>query len=488
MRPKNLGWLLVILTIGAQALFYLHILPLSLGPRVVLQPWLMRQGYLLYKNIADEHPPLMPLFLLAMHQVVSDSFQVAKLTLVLLISITALLTFWAGKKGGGWLSGILSLVFFVLWSPIFGYGKLWYETFLAPIYILILILWREPGYQAARYLSLTGLLLGVALLVKQHAIVVILGVFFWLFCNNRLNHNPIRNLPKEIFYLLLGIFLPVGIFIAYYWPKANTLDDLVFWLITFNFINNYTQLAALRPSLEQIRLLAPAYMLVLPSVAGLWNKDGKSTRNVNTEIGLILLVTSSLTIYPRFGFFHLQASLPILAWLSGTTLARLIQSNKNQTRLLKGVLWSLLLLWMLYTIPTFYNALQSPQPRKVYEYSNLIPLVHEIRQHIGPTECIYILPDDEATANLYYLTQCLPPKLWIPTSYPWFMIETLKPKAIKALEETAPEWVVYFPGRWGIEQHGQDLLNYVQNHYQLLTKLNWTEGEVWLLKRTIDNR
>jgi len=66
------------------------------------------------------------------------------------------------------------------------------------------------------------------------------------------------------------------------------------------------------------------------------------------------------------------------------------------------------------------------------------------------------------------------------------MLDMLKPKIIQTLEQASPEWVVYFPGRWGIEQHGQEIVTYVQSKYQLETQLSWAEGEVWLLQRQFD--
>ena len=451
----------------------------------------MQRDYLIYKDIADEHSPLMYFLLLIVQPLVPNSLEAAKLTLALLIGIIALLTLWTGYKSGGWLAGTFSVLFFALWSPIFGYGKLWHETFLAPLYLLIL--WRVPTLSRPNVCSsfVGGLLCGIALLTKQHAIVVALGFILWRSFTSWRNHCPIRYLLTESLLFLTGISLPTLTFTIYYWYQTGTLKDLVFWLIVFNFINRYTQLASLWPSSDQIRVLAPAYVLLLPFITNLLGQRcQKDIHKAQEELGLVLLVSSSLTIYPRFGFFHLQTSLPILAWLSGTTLARLAKTRCGDSipgqasPLLRGLACSFVLLWVFYAGMPYYKALFSKQPRKIYEYSDLVPLANEIRQHIGPVDCIYILPDDEATANLYYLTQCQPPKPWVPTSYPWFMIDAVKPRIVRTLEETSPKWVIYFPGRWGIEQHGQELLTYVQSNYQLEAKMSWAEGEVWLLKRT----
>ena len=182
MRTRILLARLITLAFAiALALAYYHAMPLSLGPRVVLQPWLMRQGYLLYEHIADEHPPLIYLLLSAAQSLTSDSLVTAKLALVSLIGMTVLLAFRAGERTGGWVAGIGSALFFGAWSAVFEFGKLWHETFLAPVYTLLLILWRPPSSRGPgkRSTIVTGLLLGLALLIKQHAAAVVLGLLLW---------------------------------------------------------------------------------------------------------------------------------------------------------------------------------------------------------------------------------------------------------------------------------------------------------------------
>jgi len=492
LRSKTtLGWLLTLIATVAQALAYYYALPLSLGPRVILQPWLMQQGYLIYEHIADEHTPLMYLLLLAVQPLISNGLLLAKIVLISLISMTTLLTFWAAARTGGWLAGVCSVLFFTIWSPIFGYGKLWHETFLAPLYILLLIQWRPPlsPRPNARSSLIAGFLLGLALLVKQHALAVILSLILWEILVGWHTHRPAHHLFLEVILFVFAASLPIAAFAGYHLLKAGTVKNLVFWTVTFNFVNDYKQLASLSPKIAQLRFLAPAYFLLPPFTLHLLTSKDNRTIWSSEGWALVLLIASCLTAYPRFGYFHLQASLPILAWLSGTTLARLLSIRSPEVARrppLIGLICSLILLWALHAGIPYYSALHDNQPRGIREYTDLVPLASEIRRYIGPTDCIYILPDDEATANLYYLVECKPPKFWIPTSYPWFMLDMLKPKIIQTLEQASPEWVVYFPGRWGIEQHGQEIVTYVQSKYQLETKLSWAEGEVWLLQRQFD--
>src|SRR5512133_2113246 len=115
----TLGILLALLgLVTFQGYAYYFRLTLSLGPRVILQPWLLRQGYLLYEQIADEHSPLVSLLLAAAAPLLpGDGPSLAKWALVLLLSATTLLVFWAGRRYGGSRAGLLAALFFVCWSP-----------------------------------------------------------------------------------------------------------------------------------------------------------------------------------------------------------------------------------------------------------------------------------------------------------------------------------------------------------------------------------
>jgi hypothetical protein len=303
---------------------------------------------------------------------------------------------------------------------------------------------------------------------------------------------------------LLGIssfgvlaLLPVVVYAAYHHLRTGSVRNFVFWTVTFNFINNYRDIASLAPRPNQLKSLLPAYLLIAPffarSLKSVITDEANETWYRREGRALVLLIAGSLTAYPRFGFFHLQASLPPLAWLSAMELTRssrsaglTIAKRRVRERLLLAGRLLLVLLWIVHTAPAYYRPISSDRPRKIWEYTDLVPLAKEIGQQVESDESIYVFPDDEATANLYYLLRRTPPKYWSPTSYPWFTLDILKPRIVQALDEASPEWVVYFPGRWGIEKHGQEILAYIQSHYQLSSELSWAEGEVRLLERLPD--
>ncbi len=484
--PKLLSLLGLAGLLLFQAWAYLDILTLSLGPRVIFQPWLMRLGYLPYENIADQHSPLMPLILTALTPLFADGLVLAQTVLVALLSLSTLLAFLAGRRSAGWLGGLGAAFFFVLWSPIFGFGKLWHESFLAPLYILILllVLSRFPApTRTARWLVILGFLGGVAVLIKQHALVVLAAVVGWnAFITWRTRRSWLR-VFGETALLVASACLPLIAYGIYHYLQAGTLRNMLYWTVFFNYESRYASLAALPPRIGEVWVLAVAFLPLLPAVlttVTLGRRRDAEWRNF--AFGLILMGAGSLTVYPRFAFFHLQPILPLVAWLSSVMLARALRPRNNGRKLAAGVALAAALFWAITAGLGYRSVFRTDPPRRIWEYSDLEPLADEIRRQIGPMDRIYVIPDDESTTNLYYLVRRLPPKFWSFT-YPWYMQDWVKTRIGQTLAADPPAWVVYFPGRADIERIAPEVASYIAGHYQRVARLDWMQGEVWLLKR-----
>lgn len=94
---------------------------------------------------------------------------------------------------------------------------------------------------------------------------------------------------------------------------------------------------------------------------------------------------------------------------------------------------------------------------------------------------LYILPEDEANSNLYYLLDCLPPRPWAFTAYPWYSRNGLAQRWLAAFKTLKPRYVVYYPRRWQVETHNAALVQDALDHYDRRAPLSSSEGEAWLL-------
>lgn len=467
-----------------QAWAYAARLPLSLGPRVILQPWLLQRGFVLYENIADLHSPLLSLILAALRPLVPDGLALAKGALVALLTLTTLLTFVAGWRKIGWPAGLWAACFFVVWSPTFGFGKLWYETLLAPLYLLLLLVYETPGAPRSRRRSfLLGFLCGVAILVKQHAAVVTLALLVWSASANWLTQRSLYNMLRQIGPMILGACLPVAAYVVYHYAQSGTLEDLVYWTASYNLTGDYKSLAARPPAAALLARFVSSCLLLPAAVGGLVDtiRRGDGTW---PWLGwaLILLAAASVTVYPRFAAFHLQAALPVLAVVSSRGIAWLWRRRPRGRLLARSLAVVVSAFWLIVSLPAYKPVVDASSPQQIWEYTDLVPLAREIRQQIGPQGCAYLLPDDEATANLYYLLDCSPPNFWI-FHYPWYLLDWVQARILLSLQAHPPEWVVYLPGRWNIEQHAPDIVGYLQAHYRREASLQWAQGEAWLLRR-----
>jgi hypothetical protein len=477
-----------------QGLAYYSRLALSLGPRVVLEPWLLRNGFVLYEQAADIHTPLMPLLLAALAPLAADGLVLARMVLVALLSLSTLLAFLAGRRAGGWLGGLWAAWFFVAWSPAFGFGKLWHETFLAPLYMLLLLLYDPAAARRpVRTSILLGLVCGVAILVKQYAALVLAALVAWDVLRGwRAGRSP-AGVLQDASALCLGAILPVLAFAASQYLRAGTLRGFLYWTAGYALTSQYGSLAAQWPTLAQVGVMASSGLLLPAAVTtavGLWRKGDRAW--LSAGWGLLLLAASSATVYPRFALFHLQAALPVLSWLSAWTLSRALRPGSQGRTLATGTALVLSAFWLLVAGSAYVPALRVGQPPKISEYSDLLPLAAQVEAHIGPADLepaalglaapIYIFPDDEATSNLYYLLERLPPRFWTFT-YPWYSEGWMKDRVLAALKERPPEWVVYFPRRRQIETYAPEIVAYLHERYELETRLDWAQGETWLLRR-----
>lgn len=484
--PRWLPWVALSGLLGLlifQIWAYYHKLPLSLGPRVILQPWLLKRGFVMYEDIVDLHSPLMPLIIATLTPLIPDGLSLARLILVALLSLSTLLTFVVGWRTIGWLGGFGAACFFVVWSPTFGFAKLWHESFLVPLFLLLFLFYDPSAARRSTQSCLfLGFLGGVAILVKQQAAVVLAAFVLWHAFTTWYLHRSGSNLLRELGLMGLAAMVSGSVYVVCQYAQAGSLGSLLYWTITYPVTSDYGSLAAQPPTITQIGVVASSCLLLPAALCCAVDSKRKGDKAwLHLGLGLTLLAASSVAAYPRFDFFHLQVTLPWLALISALTFAYVLRSDISGRFFAIGIAVALSAYWLITAGPA-YRPVAAPAQQYIWEYSDLVPVAQRIRQYIGPTDCIYIFPDDEVTANLYYLLRCSPPRFWI-FHYPWYMFDWVRNRIISTLDTDPPEWIVFSPGRWDAENRAPEIMKYLEDHYQRETSFPWAQGEVWLFER-----
>ncbi len=324
-----------------------------------------------------------------------------------------------------------------------------------------------------------GFLCGVALIVKQHA-VVLLGLAA---LGAALPLRPWRTSLGRLALLGAAAAIAPLAFALYQWLRAGTLAGTLYWVVLYALTSGYRGETAIPPTPAQLALVAQAEVLVPAAVALLVEARRRGAPAWRPcAWGLALLIAAGVPAYPRFELFHLQAALPVLAFLSAFVLVRAWRAYRPARGFVLGVALGATLLAGAAALRPVQQALDWERPQYVYEYSDLVPLAGALRPHLGAGERIYIYPDDEATSNLYYLLGQEPPVFWI-FHYPWYMLEPIQERIVETLEAAAPQWVIYFPGRWGEPASAPQVASAIAARYERVETLEWAGGEVHLLRR-----
>jgi hypothetical protein len=283
--------------------------------------------------------------------------------------------------------------------------------------------------------------------------------------------------------LVAAALLPVLALAAGLYARAGTLVGVWQWTVLYGLTSSYRSTAALSPDLDQIGIVVSSCLLLPAAVLYLLDLKRKGCALWHRLAwGFSVLGASSLTVFPRFHFFHLQTALPMLAWLSSMTLAQALRRPNTGRLFAAGTALALSGFWLVTAGSAYRAVLRADQPRTIWEYSPLVPLANEVRAAVGADTRVYVYPNDEATANLYYLLRCPPPGFWV-FDYPWYADAWMQTKVLHALQEDPPNWVIHLTGSQKASSDMSEIAQYLEEHYRRETRLRWDQGEVWLLRR-----
>lgn len=466
-----------------------YLFDIRMNSRMVLQPWLLWNGFVQYQHIADEHAPLLPQLLAWLLPVFQgDALLAARAMHAFLIGSTVFgSVLWAYSVSGRW-AAIATGAFFLAWSNL-AYWAMWYDLALAPLYlVLFFLLSHDVQGNPITRLGLAGFLTGLAVLVKQQALVLIVTLPIWLIWQYRLRRISLRQGISLSFGYLLGLTIPIVAYLGYYYRLAGTFQDLLYWSLSFNLTGDYRSLGQLAPTADQIRQVLPAFLMMVPFITSLVSSQGlpeNATPSQGQRIWLmIFLLLAALMLYPRYSTMHWAVALSFIALISGIACADLIRQRTDRSLWPNtwGVYLAVVLLWTLSAVLTYNLRLSQTRPQNLIEFSPLIELADQLKSRNLPDEGIVLFPDDEGVSNLYYLLQRQPPRFWM-MNYPWFTNHHTIARWLQTMETERPQTLLFFPGRGGYEQYAPEIVEYIQSHYQVIATLDWGSQVVQIMTR-----
>ncbi len=397
---------------------------------VTLLPWLISRGWVMYRDIVDQHTPLLPTLLAPGG---GDPGPLLH-ALVALQHLTLLcLTYVLARRLFGWAAGLFSLALVEVWSVAFDSMRLWYDSVLGLIYLVVLLVITsektEPAQPQERsdadrrllYQSLAaGVLMSVAVLIKQHALIAVPFVVATIVWRSR------PSWTRALIGFTMGVAVPLATAAILLFTNG-ALNAGWYWTVEYSLTSNYVRAAALPPGRGEwwkfaaffLPAVAAAMLLIIRRGCPLGGGDLRASVLI-TLVGFLL--AGSLPAWPRYGAFHLQALVPVVCILAGFVFFRVVhtwRSGRIKHSFATATALALLGVCALVGAGEWVRAIQTSLylgPARAPYADSITPLREWVATH-GAGSPVFIYGLDPL---LYRALEVIPPRPWAP-QLPWIL-------------------------------------------------------------------
>ncbi len=404
---------------------------------MLLEPWLILQGLMPYRDFYQQHAPLVSYLLAAVLAVApQQAATVVAVHTALVVALTLGVVACGARLGGPRLA-VAGGVAYVLLLPRLDGGLPWLEPFVAADLLLLLPLLGASGVPRSRSAALVaGFVVGVGVLLKQTAAVGLLAIVactLWAAQEGRLSW---RGSVEYVAASVVGGAVPLAL--AVLWFAAHGalgafLDQTLFSNL------RYAREAALAPSETDWPVVV--LMVALPLAALAVSVVDRPSRRLPPAAFVPLLALGSLaTLLPRYAEFHYQQALPFLALSAGLLVCWLVQVRSALDRARRPATLALALVAGValasvgaLTVPLLVRLLPSPEVRLAEEPLD-DDLAGWLAPRVQPRERVLILGD----TRLHLATNTLPATRHLYL-FPW-MYDASEVRA--DAERTRPRYAV----------------------------------------------
>lgn len=454
--------ILLILLVAGQLLILIKS-QFTAWPEMLSYPYLMINGFLNYQDIINPYPPILPQFLSLYYKAVGLGLIQLKIITYITIIVSDLLIFLISKKYNSFRNAVAAVLIYIPLQIVFEGNGLWFDLFITPVYLLLYLVSLKivrQKHSSFYTVGLFGLIFGIALLIKQTSVFLLILVVFYFLLNNIVFRNF-----KAAFYFLFFLLIPF--FVTIHLTILNkTFEHFYYWVFKYPYIHIQSQGFLLFPTIKQLAILM--LFLIITLIQVLINKNSKKI-----QLLFLFFIASLFFSIPRFSFFHLQPAIPFFALLFSFSSA---DRNKKMALYAKtSVIMLTLLVFVLY-YPKYFNKQPRFYDNKTVDESGI--LGSQLRNK-GPVLFYNVSSEYFVIGNLF------PVKPWADT-FPWYLeSQGLQERMVESLNSPDVQFVVkrkfnnegkFVPGSYVPE----NLDRFISDNFKNIGTVN---NNIWILEK-----
>lgn len=396
----------------------------TLWPEMVVYPYLLNNGFVLYKDLINPYLPTLTYILSIFTKLFGFSPENFRaLTWIYIILVDILIFKISLLLSKNYFKSTLSLLFFVFISmPLFVNG-LWFDLIQTPFVILsIYNFYQFTHTNTRKSVQLTFIFVLIAVFIKQQAVWLMIFYVAALTFSFR---------PKRTYWLkaiipVIILFATIYFCFAILFTRQHVLKEFFFWTTYFPFIRSSSLPGyVLLPTIKQFILILFLFAPFIPVVFS----------NLKYKVFILGSLSVTLFAYPRFDYFHLITSLSIISLVAGEVF---FFKMKNK----KVVIMCLLSSFVVLGIFSFkYFKSNWTQEIRFFE-TDIQTSATFLSLITNPDDRIYM---QNAPDQLYPLSKRLPPKPWVD-EFPWYLeLEGYQQQVVDGIDSSKTKFVVFKP-------------------------------------------
>ncbi|HTV43479.1 MAG TPA: glycosyltransferase family 39 protein [Candidatus Sulfotelmatobacter sp.] len=402
-------------------------------------------------------------------------------TLMVVNCLTIILVFLLGERLFGTIAGLAACATYgVLSASPAVLGLAAHATQFVVLFAVwgALRLWKTEEFYRWHAMFFSGLLFGLAFLMKQQAIcfcVFAVAVVFWNAIQTGTIFKPV--FIQKLFFLGVGMLLPFALLCVYLrqaglWPK--------FWFWTFSYAHAYAAENTLHDAAHWFLYYAHRHWLVYFPFAGfVFVSLPFVTRDRALRSQIIFAATllfcsaigTSIDFYFRQHYFIL--ALPALAILVGLAIVSLQFATENNIfKIVPPLVCILILGWSVYLQrDVFFKLSPDAAVQQIYPgespFTEMPAVGSYIRNHSGAGASMAVIGSEP---ELYFYAQ-RPPATGYLYTYPFTehqpFAAQMRAEMISEIETNRPEYMVFVnnPGSGPDTNLFNWFANYSKAHY-----------------------